>query len=197
METFDVIHTRRSTRAYTQEPVAEASVAKILEAGRVAPCGGNTQLVHFIVLRNKQVLADLAALVEQVCAQMEVDPKMPIPIQTIISKSKKGGYVFHYGAPVLIVTASKISWANAMADCSCAMENMMLMANELNLGSCWINQLHWLDQNQVIREQMLKLGLASDETVCASLAIGHPASSDGLPNRSARKIIGNPVTYVD
>ena len=37
------------------------------------------------------------------------------------------------------------------ADCSCALENMMLEANELELGR-WINQLRWLDENPRINE---------------------------------------------
>ncbi len=39
--------------------------------------------------------------------------------------AKKGAYVFHYGAPVFIVTANKKSYGNAMADSACALENMI------------------------------------------------------------------------
>ena len=49
---------------------------------------------------------------------------------------------FHYGAPVYIVTANKMGYGNAMADSACALENMMIAANALDLGSCWINQFH-------------------------------------------------------
>lgn len=74
---------------------------------------------------------------------------------------------------------------------------MLLEANEINLGSCWINQLHWLADNPRIREYMKKLGLKEDETICASMIVGYPATPDGLPLRSPRKITGNPVTFVD
>ena len=83
-----------------------------------------------------------------------------------------------------------------MADCVCAIENMMLTANELNLGSCYINQRHWLGENPDVREYLIKLGLGSDETICASMVIGFPDTKDGLPIRTERNITGNIVTYI-
>ena len=43
----------------------------------------------------------------------------------------------------------------------------------------------------------MKLGLAEDETVCASLVLGRPDTSDGLPVRRERAITGNKVDYID
>ena len=63
-------------------------------------------------------------------------------LQMSVARAKNDGYKFDYGAPVLIITANKKGYGNAMADSACAMENMMLMANALDLGSCWINQLN-------------------------------------------------------
>ena len=128
---------------------------------------------------------------------MEVQPDTYKSLRAAILASKKGGFVFHYNAPVLIVAANKIGYGNAMADCACAVENMMLEANELNLGSVWINQLHWLDGNSAVRNFMLKLGLNDDETICASMALGKPDTKDALPNRTERNITGNPITYID
>ena len=73
---------------------------------------------------------------------------------------------------------------------------MFLAANALDLGSCYINQLHWLDENIRIRAYMEKLGLNQDETICASMVVGHVDSKDGLPLRQGRKITGNPVTII-
>ena len=196
MDIMEAIRTRRSTRAFTAEPVAKEIIEQILEAGRVAPSGGNSQTTHFIVIAKPEILQELATLVQTEFAKMELSPNLYKSIQFSIQKSQQGNYVFHYNAPVLIVTANKIGYGNAMADCACAVENMMLVANALDLGSCWINQLHWLDENPAIHAYMTKLGLANDETICAAVAIGKAASSDGLPNRKARIISGNPVTYV-
>ena len=80
-----------------------------------------------------------------------------------------------------------------MADSACALENMMIAANALDLGSCWINQLHWLDENEVIRSYMLKHGLNEDETITGGLILGYP--EEGLPNRIMTERRGNPVTW--
>lgn len=69
--------------------------------------------------------------------------------------------MFHYNAPVFIAVANKKGYGNAMADSACALENMMIAANALDIGSCWINQLHWLDENERVREFMMSHGLGT------------------------------------
>ena len=80
-----------------------------------------------------------------------------------------------------------------MADSACALENMMIAANALDLGSCWINQLHWLDENEVVRGFMLEQGLKDDETITGGLILGYP---DGELNREPLERKGNPITWV-
>ncbi len=197
MNTFEVIRTRRSTRKYKAEPIDRGSLEKILQAGRMAPSGGNSQSTHFIVIEKREVLDKLAELAREEFAQMEIGPDTYKSIQHSIRASRAGEYVFHYNAPTLIVTANQEHYGNNIADCACAIENMMLMANELNLGSCWINQLHWLADHDRIRDYMRELGMAEDETVCAAMIVGYPDTEDGLPARHEMQITGNPVTYVE
>ena len=71
-----------------------------------------------------------------------------------------------------------------MADCACAIENMMVAANALNLGSCWINQLKWLNEDTEILQYLQSLGLREDERVYGSVIIGYPATENGLPLRT-------------
>ena len=73
----------------------------------------------------------------------------------------------------------------------------MLMANALDLGSCWINQLKWLNENPVILEYMKKLGMDERERVYGALAVGHPDTADGLPVREPLKRTGNKITFVE
>jgi nitroreductase len=109
--------------------------------------------------------------------------------------AKKGGYVFHYGAPVLRATANKKDYGNAIADSACALENMMIAANALDLGTCWINQLHWLDENDAVRSFMYNYGLKEDETITGGLILGYPEA--GKPIREPLDRKGNPVTWVE
>ena len=195
--TLDFFKSRRSTRKYTEEVVPEEQLNQIVEAGRYAPSGGNCQSTHFIVVKNKEILKELADLAQQEFAKMEITPGMYKSIVNSINQSKKGNYIFHYNAPVLIITANQKDYGNNIADCSCALENMMLMANALDLGSCWINQLKWLNENPVLLDYMKKLGMDESERVYGALAIGYPDTADGLPLREPLKRTGNKITVVD
>lgn len=197
MDVFSCIATRHSTRKFKEEPVPQEVLDKVIEAGRQAPSGKHKNQSRFIVIRKKEVLQELIALVQQEFAKMEVTQENDDNFGGAIRAAKKGGYVFMYNAPVLIVVANKRDYGNKYADVSCAMQNMMLAANALDLGSCWINQLRWLQDNPVLRAYLQKLGMAEDEEVCASLSIGYPNTPDGLPGRRVMPVTGNPVVYID
>ena len=197
MDVFSCIATRHSTRKFKEEPVPQEVLDKVIEAGRQAPSGKHKNQSRFIVIRKKEVLQELIALVQQEFAKMEVTQENDDNFGGAIRAAKKGGYAFMYNAPVLIVVANKRDYGNKYADVSCAMQNMMLAANALDLGSCWINQLRWLQDNPVLRAYLQKLGMAEDEEVCASLSIGYPDTPDGLPGRRVMPVTGNPVVYID
>jgi nitroreductase len=145
-----------------------------------------------MVITNPEVMETLIQLVQQEFAKMEVVPGMYRSMVHSIEASKSGNYVFQYHAPVLILTANQIDYGNNIADCACALENMMIMANALDLGSCLINQLKWLNENPIITEYLHSLGLDQTERVYGAMALGY---ADPL-NRTPLKRKGNKVTYV-
>lgn len=194
MEALEAVLTRRSTRKYAAAVPEKELIEKVIEAGRYAPSGGNSQTTHFLVITDPDVLKELAWIVQTAFAKMEIQENTYASLKNSINASRRGNYIFHYNTPVLIVTANKKGYGNAMADSACALENMMIAANALDLGSCWINQLHWLDEDEAVREYLYGLGLAEDETVTGALALGYAA--DGLPNRTALPRTGNPVTWI-
>jgi len=191
MDMLTFIKSRRSTRKFAARSVEPAKIDAIVEAGAHAPSGGNNQSWHFVVIENPAVLAKLATLAEAAFAAMEYDETTYASLVNSIRQSKRGGYVFHYHAPTLIVVTNRRGYGNAMADSACALENMMLMANALDLGTCWINQLHWLDENPEIRDYLREFGITDAETICGAVAVGYADSADGLPVRTPlpRKVI--------
>ncbi|MCR5073289.1 MAG: nitroreductase [Clostridiales bacterium] len=195
MDALEAILTRRSTRRFSEKLPDRDLIGRVLDAGRHAPSGSNSQTTHLIVITDRAVLNGLAAAVQEEFARMELSEDMYISKKKSILASRKGTYVFHYGAPVLIVTANRKGYGNAMADSACVLENMMIAANALDLGSCWINQLHWLDESETIRKTLYSIGLREEETVTGGLALGYALS--GKPNRELQKITGNPVTWAE
>lgn len=184
MDMLQFIKSRRSTRRFAEKPLEEEKLQMILDAACHAPSGGNNQSWHFLVIQDKALLDELRDLAEKAFAAMTYDETTYSSLVNSIRLSKKGGYVFHYDAPVLIVVANRKGYGNALVDSACALENMMLMANALDLGSCWINQLHWLDEDPTIRACLEARGLSPDETICGALSVGYADTDDGLPNRN-------------
>ena len=193
-ETIQIIRKRRSIRRFLPQQLEEEILNQILEAGRYAPSGGNNQTTHIIVIQNPNVLEELRILVEEEFSKMEYLENMYKSLKHSIEASKKGGYRFHYDAPTLVVVANRIGYGNAMADSACVLENMMIAAASLEIGSCWINQLHWLDENPNIRQKLYSLGMHTNETICGGLALGYPI--EAMRDLEPLKRVGNPITYI-
>ena len=196
MNTLEAIKTRRSTRKFQQKPVELEKLRTIVDAGRFGPTGGNCQSNHFFVISNPEVLKKLVELVQSAFAAMELREDLYKSLQNSIRLSQKGSYVFNYNAPALIVVACQKEYGNNMADVACAVENMMIAANELDLGSCYINQLKWLNEDPALLEYLRSLGLKESERVYASVARGYADTESGLPNRTPNPRVGNEVTFV-
>ena len=179
MDVFSCIATRHSTRKFKEEPVPQEMLDKVIEAGRQAPSGKHKNQDHFLVIRKQETMQELAALVRQEFAKMEVTPENDDNFGGAIRASKKGNYTFLYNPAAFIIVANKKDYGNNFADASCAMQNMMLAANAVGIGSCWINQLRWLQGNPVLTAYPQKLGMKEDEAVYASLSLGEPPHRAG------------------
>jgi nitroreductase len=60
METWDAVRSRRDVRSFTDRPLAEDDLDRILEAGRRAPSSRNWQPWDFVVITDRQQLVELA-----------------------------------------------------------------------------------------------------------------------------------------
>ncbi|MBO4852255.1 MAG: nitroreductase [Schwartzia sp.] len=196
MDICEAIITRRSTRKYKPDAVAPEKLQKVIEAGRYAPSGGNNQTNHFLVIQKEEILNKITSLAETAFAKMETDENTYPSLRNSILASKKGGYVFSYRAPVLIIVANRKDYGNNIADSVAAVENMMIAANALDLGSCYINQLYWLNEEPSLLSYLREFGLKENERVYASMVLGYAATEDGLPNRKPLERKGNEVIFV-
>lgn len=154
MNFLELIKTRRSCRHYTAEQVTDADLASILEAGSYAPTGHGSQDPQIIAVQNPDLMSRLARLNAQI---MGVDSNP------------------YYDAPTyLLVFASKDN-ANAFQDGTCVLENMMLAAHALGLGTCWINREYQMFQTPEGQQLMKEMGVASDRIGIGALSLGHPS----------------------
>jgi len=188
----EAIYNRRSTRSYTAQPVPEALLEEIVDAGRHAPSASNRQLTHFYVITNAEKLAGLKAVMTNTLANAEEEAGMSPSLISLIQRAKQGEVDVTYGAPALIVTTNMKGSPNAPADCACVMQNMMLTASAIGLANCWINQFFSLGDRPPIREFFEGLGMSKEEDIFGSLAVGYSEN----PSTAPIPITGNPVTYI-
>ncbi len=116
MDALEALYTRRSIRQYQSTPVEEEKIEAILCRGMMAPSAGNQQPWHFIVIKDKKMLATLA----------EVHPYAKMVVH----------------APAAILACGDLSLERHkgvwVQDLSAATENMLLAAHSLGLGSVWL-----------------------------------------------------------
>lgn len=123
METLECIHTRRSIRRYSEAEVEWEKIGKILEAGTMAPSAGNLQDWKFIVVTEESTREAIAK------ACMEQTWMAFAPVHIIVC-SEPSNTERHYGIRGLRLYTIQNSAA--------AIQNMLLAAHDLGLGSCWV-----------------------------------------------------------
>ncbi|MBX4271321.1 nitroreductase family protein [Clostridium estertheticum] len=171
-EVLDCIRSRRSTRKFKEQQIKEEELKALLEAATWAPSGGNNQSWLFTAIQNKETLLRINELLRQGFKRWVPDDDYPGKLGVKAVAEKKDCHFF-YHAPTLIIASNKPNYENAMADCSLALENLFLAANSIGLGTCYINQLHWLRNDAEFREFLFELGIPKEHTICSSAVVGY------------------------
>lgn len=153
-ELMDIIKSRRSTRAFVPGKLPpREQIEQLVEAAQWAPSGMHKYLWHFSVVYSAEKSLALAKVISEV-------------------ENRGPGYTF-YHAPVQIIVSNKRGEKHAFLDGSAAMENILLAAEDLGLGSCWINQIRDQCDHPAVRPMLTALGVPEDHVVICSAAIGY------------------------
>lgn len=153
MELRDVMLKRRSIRRYTDEPIPEEKLERILEAGLLAPTSMNKRPWEFFVVRDRETLARL-------------------------SKAKAHGAGLLAGAAAAIAVFADGDLSDVwVEDCSIALSYMDLAAADQGIGSCWVQMRLRRDEAGNDAEQNVKdiLGAASPYRLVGLMSLGIPA----------------------
>jgi nitroreductase len=160
MDVLEAIKGRRSVRKYTQEPVSEEQVNQILEAGRWAPSRGNSQPWKFIVLEDTQIRRELAEA---------------IPNGKFLAEAPQG---------VAVVIDPKSS-KHPEQEGAAAIQNMLLTAHSLGLGTCWIS-VYGTDCEQKAKQILL---IPEEELLVSVVSIGYPAETPEKGRKGLDEIV--------
>lgn len=116
---YEDLLTRRSVRKYSDRPVEDEKLDKVLTAGLYAPTGMNNQAPVLVAVRDKATRDKLSRMNAAVMGASG-DP--------------------FYGAPCVIVVLSDPERMTWVEDGSLVLGNLMNAAHSLGLGSCWIHR---------------------------------------------------------
>lgn len=184
MNVSEAIATRKSIRAYTDQPVSQGDVDKIVEAGRWAPNAGPFTLS---VIRNVDLLARIDELTWQAMLASGND--------FLVERASLPGYRPLYGAPVFIVLSGPADGPYTQLNVATVAENMLLQATELGLGSCFLRSPTFALNAEENRAIAAEAGIPEGSRMECAVIFGHTADENKF-RRAEREIRGT-VVYVD
>ncbi|URZ07114.1 nitroreductase family protein [Clostridium felsineum] len=164
------IEERRSIRKYIDRPVEEEKIMGIIESGRLAPSGDNTQPWHFIVVREKE---NRERVIEVSHNQkwMKTAPVIIVCVCDIRSRLDSNIEI------KLDEESKEFELKQIIRDTAMATENMVLEAKNLGLDTCYVA---WFTQEEI----RPVLNIPKDKYVLAVLTLGY---SDEKPKMRPRK----------
>lgn len=153
-EVLRAIRERRSVRVFRPDPIEPEKVEAILEAGRWAPSGRNSQPWRFVVVESKEKREELGRVV----TQMDMVRTAPVTIAVLCDRA--AGY-------------DEIKDAQAIGACA---QNILLAAHSLGLGACWLGRLRDPQVEKIV-------GVKENEELMMLIVIGYPGERPAPKDR--------------
>lgn len=183
-ETLQTIKQRRSTRGFKEEQIKEEELEAVLEAGLYAPSAGNQQAWHLTVIQDRELLDRLNFAAKEAAKQLDNEH-----IKKMVNNEK---FNIFYGAPTLILVSGDEQAMLIEADCAAASQNLLLAAEAIGLGSCWINMVLFAFDSPHGSELRKELKIPEGYKPFYSAALGYKKVA--AVNAPARK--PNLITYI-
>lgn len=199
-EVEKVIYERRSNRLFKDKEVSDELINRILEAGRFAPSAGNGQPYKFVVVKDKSLIKELEKssmrllkflkflyldkkgkrrlwknLFMTCWSIMKINSSDQRPMAAF-TKAENLGDSIYWDAPVVIFILKDVRGiSNPDLDAGVCLQNMMLAAHSLKLGSCAISLPMEPLRYPIFGTKMRKkLGIAYPFSAVTSISIGYP-----------------------
>jgi len=154
MEVLEAIKTRRSIRKYQERDVPDELLQRILEAGMCGPSAVDQRPLHFLVVRDKEMLRKIPEV--HLYGAMVKDAPVAIIVCCDTRLERFPGF-----------------WVQ---DCSIASQNLLLAAHSLGLGAVWTGVYPLEDRVEGIRKLF---GIPDHVIPFSVIPIGYPAEDPG------------------
>lgn len=173
-EIIQAIKTRRSIRRFKPDMPAHKDIEQIIEAGLYAPSGKDRQATVILAVTQK-----------------ELRDRMSETMRVIDGYGE--GFDPFYGAPVILVVLTAANVITRVYDGSAVMENMLLAAHSLGLGSLWVHRARQEFELPEYKQLLQDLGIEGEWEGVAHCCVGY---IDGDPPAASERKGGRVVWVV-
>ncbi len=177
-EVLKAIRDRRSTRSYKAEQISEEELQTLLEAAIQAPSASNLQPWHFTVIQDKELIDYISDKSKEAMLKSGIDYAVNIA---------KSELSIFYHAPTVIIVSGQEQDRSALVDCSAAIENMLIAAESIGLGTVWVGLSRFFF---AIEADVQKLSLPEGYKPFYAVAIGYKSNAGKvMPPKQNRDVI--------
>ncbi len=169
MDALTAIHTRRTIRAYTGQPLARSVLQQLLHAAVQAPTPpvSGASPWQLCVIEGAARLATYGHRAKQYAFEHQPEGQR-------WEWASRPGFEVFWNAPAVVLFCARSGNPEAPFDCCRAAQNLLIAAHALGLGSCWVGApLPWLASPGVHEE----FGLPAGHSVAAAVLVGYPAEA--------------------
>jgi len=181
-QALQAVMSRRSVRSYTPEQIKTEELKAIIEAGQAAPYAWE-DCRHFTVVQGREKISRLNASAKKAAAAFSEEMK------ALFDESYDGTY----GAPTLIVVSGNASVLQYEAVCGASIENMLIAAKALDLGSCWIYFAVFAFMGADAEYWKAELRIPEGYKPVAAVLLGYEGEGEA---QNAEQRYTNAVTYI-
>jgi len=168
MDVSDAIAKRRSVRTYKNQDLPQGTVEKLLEAARQAPSAGNVQPWEFVVVSTQKTKMDISQ-----AAYGQKNLKEASVVIVACADEKRAEESYGVRGKTLY----------CLQDTAGAIENILLTACSMGLGTCWIGAFKEDEVRKIINAP-------THMRLVALIPVGYPNESpDARPRRPVKEIM--------
>lgn len=170
MSILEIIKSRRSIRDFTDREIPGEMIEALIEAVRWAPSAGNLQSRKFYFVLNRETKMELAR------AAFNQHFIAVAPLVAVACLDRR--IAARYGDRGVNLYS--------IQDVAASVENMLLTAHELGLGSVWVGAFNEYDVAEILE-------LPDNLRPVAIVPIGYPARTPGAPPRASKDDV---ITFI-
>lgn len=177
---LDNMITRRSIRKYTNQQVAKEDLYKIMKSAMYAPSANNKQPWQVRVIQNQDILEEIN--------RRFIDWAKGRTLNGHTGRYNEPNFSIIHGAPSLVIIARDKNNPYSAMDCGILLQNILLSAHALNLGTCPLGAMAPSMNVEENKDLLQLLNIPEGYEVAVNVALGYPDEQPQVPKRYAEQL---------